>query len=130
MRQIFGLLPLNCQNFASGEAASCHEKRVADTCRVHYSIRASGRNAIMQSGVIQRSAASRHGHVPRRGRHRRSPGQVTQALPKLRAAGSVFVLCELITVRTSASGKPETRASSAKVDPFFRALIIWEASIH
>jgi hypothetical protein len=35
----------------------------------------------------------------------------------------------LITARISASGKPETRASSAKVDPFFRALIIWEASI-
>ena len=58
-----------------------------------------------------------------------SPGQVTGGIAQALSGGSRFILCELITARTSASGLQETRASSAKVDPFFRALIIWKASI-
>ena len=71
----------------------------------------------------------RAGVPGRRGAPRVQPGQVTEGIAQALSAGSGFILCELITARTSASGLPETRASSAKVDPFFRALIIWEASI-
>jgi hypothetical protein len=81
------------------------------------------------SRVLERSAPHRHGHVSRCGRDWRPPRQVTGGIAQPLSAGSGFIMCELITARTSASGLPETRASSAKVDPFFRALIIWEASI-
>ena len=81
------------------------------------------------SRVLERSTADDHGYVPRCRRDRCPPDQVTVGIAQASGGGSVFTLCELITARISASGLPETRASSAKVDPFFRAPIIWKASI-
>ena len=87
------------------------------------------RHERMNFRLPQRGTPDRHGHASGSRRARRSPGQVTGGIAQASSAGSGCILCELITARTSASGLPETRASSAKVDPFFRALIIWKASI-
>ena len=48
----------------------------ADTYRVHYSIRGSGRDITVQAKSSSEARRTRHGHVSWRRRDRRAPGEV------------------------------------------------------
>lgn len=55
---------------------------LADSYRIHYTVRGSGPRHHRASRIIRGSTPNGHGHVPRRGRHRRAPRQVSAARPR------------------------------------------------
>jgi hypothetical protein len=71
------------------------------------------------SGVILGSPPGRHGNVSRCLGNRRSAGQFTEGIAQALSGGSGFILCELITARTSASGFPETAREFSESRPVF-----------